>query len=95
MCSNCAPLDLVKHVVLTELLVKIPRERALICRECFLFLLKLSNTPSFMLLLSDQDSRFYSFSLIFFKFTNTIFTNKKLTNTNNELSWVVQDKLVC
>ena len=43
MCSNCAPLDLVKHVVLTELLVKIPRERAVICRECFLFLLKLSN----------------------------------------------------
>ena len=37
MCSNCAPLDLVKHVVFTELLVKIPRERAVICRECFLF----------------------------------------------------------
>ena len=40
MCSNCAPLDLVKHVVLTELLVKIPRERAVICLECFLFLIK-------------------------------------------------------
>ena len=40
MCSNCAPLDLVKHVVLTELLVKIPWERAVICSECFLFFIK-------------------------------------------------------
>ena len=30
-------LGLVKHVVLTEFLVKILRERAVICRECFLF----------------------------------------------------------
>ena len=27
-----------KHVVLTEFLVKISMERALICRECFLFI---------------------------------------------------------
>ena len=64
MCSNCAPLDLVKHVVLTELLVKIPGERAVICRECFLFFIKTF----------EYDSRFYSFSLIFRKFKNTIFT---------------------
>ena len=63
MCSNCAPLDLVKQVVLTELLVKIPRERAVICRE-FLFFIKTF----------EYDSRFYSFSLIFCKFKNTIFT---------------------
>ena len=37
MGSNCAPLDLVKHVVLTEFPVKILRERAVICRECFIF----------------------------------------------------------
>ena len=37
MCSNWAPLDLVKHVVLTEFLVKILRERAVICRGRFLF----------------------------------------------------------
>ena len=35
MCSNWAPLNLVKHVVLIEFLVKILRERAMICRECF------------------------------------------------------------
>ena len=37
MCSNYAPLDLEKHVMLTEFLVKFLRERAVICRECFLF----------------------------------------------------------
>ena len=37
MCSNWAPLDLVKHVVLTEFLVEMLRERAVICREFFLF----------------------------------------------------------
>ena len=43
MCSNWAPLDLVKHVVLTEFLVKILWQRAVICHECFLFYCKLSN----------------------------------------------------
>ena len=37
MHSNWAPLDLVKYVVLTEFLVKILRERAMICREYFIF----------------------------------------------------------
>ena len=37
MCSKRALLDPVKHAVLIEFLVKILRERAVICRECFFF----------------------------------------------------------
>ena len=58
MCSNGAPLDLVKHVVLTEFLVKILRERAVICRESFLFSRQLSNRI---------DRRSSSFLPIFYK----------------------------
>ena len=85
MCSNWAPLDLVKHFVLIEILVKILSERAVICREFFFF---------------DYNFRigqniFFIFANILrvINFTNAILTFKKLTNTSNKLSWVVQTKL--
>ena len=86
MCSNWAPLDLVKHFVLIEILVKILRERAVICRECFFFF--------------DYNFRigqniFFIFANILrvINFTNAILAFKKLTNTSNKVSWVVQTKL--
>ena len=43
MCSKRALLDPVKHAVLIEFLMKILRERAVICREYFFFFLQLSD----------------------------------------------------
>ena len=81
MCSNWAPLDLVKHVVLTEFLVKILRERAVVCHECFFFYY------NFWI---GQKIFIFGYIMLVIYFTNTILTIKKLTNTSNKVSWMYQ-----
>ena len=81
MCSNWAPLDLVKHVVLTEFLVKILRERAVVCRECFFFYY------NFWI---GQKIFISGYIMLVTYFTNTILTIKKLTNISNQVSWMYQ-----
>ena len=72
--------------MLIEFLVKILRERAVICRECFLF--QLSERTK-----DPLHFRLYSVSNILYKhYSHNI---KKLTNTSEKVSWVVQDKLTC
>ena len=81
MCSNWAPLDLVKHVVLTEFLMKILRERAVVCRECFFFYY------NFWI---GQKIFIFGYIMLVIYFTNTILTIKKLTNTSKKVSWMYQ-----
>ena len=81
MCSNWAPLDLVKHVVLTEFLMKILRERAVVCRECYFFYY------NFWI---GQKIFIFGYIMLVIYFTNTILTIKKLTNTSNKVSWMYQ-----
>ena len=74
-----------KHVVLTEFLAKILKERAVVCRECFLFYYNFR----------IGEKIFFIFAYIVIYSTNTILTITKLINTSNRVRWDVKDKLAC
>ena len=91
-----------KHVVLTEFLAKILKERAVVCRECFLFYYNFRIGEIFFIFAYI----IYIYIYIFIAFayiiiysviysTNTILTITKLINTSNKVRWDVKDKLAC